>query len=293
MTETPSRGELSIGGGPRQRVALLGAVAFGVFGVALATAPGIDIVGRTIGIITAAFFGLLGVVALVRLRRPRNYVLADDGIRFPMQRYSTVPWSRVQRVHIFWAFNQRFLGIDISDPEALAADRGSLAKWALRMNLRRGWGAIAISEALAPGTLEELTEEINLRRLGEPGAIEVPTEPPRPGWRLVRALRTTPGLVALHGFLELTAIARSNGTGQAVRRAVFGVLLMGGALLISRRPRLGVPFVVATEAALVGVSLLVGHYAVSLRILSLFFPLAVLLRIAAATGGFREEYRTH
>lgn len=294
MPEASSRGELRIGGGPRQQVALLGAVAFGVFGLALAAAPGIDIVGRTIGVITAAFFGLFGVFALVRVRRSSSiYVLADDGIRFPKQRYSTVPWSRVQGVRIFWAFNQRFLGIDISDPEALAAERGSLAKRALRTNLRHGWGALAISERLAPGTLEELAAEINFRRLGERRAPEVPKEPPPQRWRLLRALQTVPALVAGHGVLELTAVAGSNGTGQVVRRAVFGVLLMGGALLISRRPRIGVPLVVVTEAVLVLASLLIGHYPVSLRILSLFYPVAVLLRIAAATGGFRKEYRAH
>nr|MDQ6947842.1 hypothetical protein [Actinomycetota bacterium] len=220
-------------------------------------------------------------------------VLADDGIRFPMQRYSTVPWSRVQGVHIFRAFNQRMLGIDISNPEALAADRGSLAKRALRTNLRRGWGAVTISEGLAPGTLEELAAEINLRRFGEPGETEVPTEPSRPGWRLLRALQTAPGLVAIHGFLTLARLGSSNGTGQAVRRAIYVVLLMGGALLISRRPRLGVPLVVVTEASIVLADLFLGHYAVSIRILSLFYPLAVLLTLAAATGGFRKEYRAH
>jgi len=231
------------------------------------------------------FFGSLCAVALVRLQRSSAiYVFADDGIRFPMHGYATVPWSRVEGVRIFWASGQRFLGVDITDPESLAVGRGSLAQRALRSNLRRGRGALTIPEAISPGSLEELAAEIDRRRVGQPATTVVVTSPPSAGGKFWLVVRSPAAAVAVHGFFELTVIGRSSGPCQAVRRAVFAVLLLGGAVLVSRRPRLGVPLVVATEVAIVGVALFLGHYAVSLRILSLFYPVVVLGRLAGAIG---------
>ncbi len=279
MKDASTPKDLPIGGGRRQRVALLGAPVLGLFGLALATAPRVGVVGRVIGIFDFLFFGFLGGIAFVRSRRADSiYVLADDGIRFEMSDFPTVPWSRVEGARIVWAVGQRFLAIDVISPEELASHRGRCARWALRLNLRRGWGAIAISERLAPGTLEELAKEINQRRLGKDVPEEVPSEPRPPiARRYMRALQRPAGLVALQGVLQLISVSTAQATGQGVRRGVFALLLIGGAILINWRPKLGVPVVVATEAVLIALILALGHYAVSVRILSLFLPVCILM----------------
>ncbi|HEX3393968.1 MAG TPA: STM3941 family protein [Acidimicrobiales bacterium] len=276
--------EVPVGGGRSQQAALLGTLAFVVFGIALAVAPGVNAVRRAFGILSCAFFGFLGVLGVIGSRRSDTvYVIADDGICFPRAGYPTVPWSRIEGLHIYWVVGQRFLAIDVTSPEELALHRGCLARWALRSNLRRGWGAIAISERLAPGTLEELAMEINRHRLTTGDVADAPTEtPPSKARRFMGALRRPAALPALQGVLYLTSVSGAQTTSQGVRRVAFAIALLGGAILVARRPALGVPLVVTTEAVLVLLIMSLGHSAISVRILSLFFPVFVLLGIGIA-----------
>ncbi|MFN2606321.1 MAG: STM3941 family protein [Acidimicrobiales bacterium] len=263
---------------------MLGTLAFVVFGIALAVTPGVNAAGRAVGILCCALFGSLGLLGLVGSRRSDTvYVIADDGIRFPRTGYPTVPWSRVEGLRIYWVVGQRFLAIDVTSAEELARHRGRLAQRALRSNLRRGRGAIAISERLAPGTLEELAMEINRRRLTQGDVAEPPTEtPPSKARRLIGALGRPAALPALHGVVYLASLSGTQTTSQDVRRVAFAVALLAGAIFVARRPALGVPLVVGTEAVLVLLIMGLGHAAISLRILSLFFPVLVLLGIGIA-----------
>ncbi len=273
--------ELAIGLGRRQRVALLGGVGFAVCGLCLALVPGAGVPGLVIGLVTAAFFGPLSVWALIRSRKSEAiWVVADDGIRFPMHGYPTIPWSEVTDARIVSVVGQRFLAIDVAHSEAVMSQRGRLARQTIRLNLRRGWGFLAIPERQAPSSLEDLGMEIDRHRGAggplRPGGRSVPARPSK-----MAKLFLPETVVALQGILYLLRVASAPNTRSGALRAAIGAALVVGALLVRRRPKVGSAVVLAVEGLIVVLTLTLGHIAVAARLASLFFPMCVLIVLAS------------
>lgn len=296
MSLPQASSDIRIGGGRRSLMGLAGAAAFVVFGLALIFAPNAGVIQRAIGASEILFFGPLPLYWAVRLYRVGCiYVFADDGIRFPMHEWPTLPWSQIMGTRIVTRRGRRYLAIYVHDAESRIRNvkRGArMARW----NLRHELGLVAIPEQLAPVSLEALQTEITRRQSGVS-----PITAPAQGLQTsvatvlpvsvvrgtapsgsVRSLRLVAGL---HGLILLTSAAGGHHSGahRALAVALGGALLLG-AWLVSAAPlaaALGV--VVASEAGLVMLDLTAGHHvAVATRVLYLFFPVCVLLVAAQA-----------
>src|SRR4051812_34392096 len=109
MSLPQTRPDLRIGGGRRSFMALAGALAFVVFGLALIFAPHSGVVEKVIGGFEIAVFGPLPLYYAYRLRRAGCiYIFAADGIRFPMHEWPTLPWSEVQGTRIVTRRGRRY-----------------------------------------------------------------------------------------------------------------------------------------------------------------------------------------
>ena len=295
-----SPADIRIGGGRTIFLVLTGALAFAVFGVALILAPHSGFVAKVVGGLTVALFGPFPIYAGVRLHRAGCvYVLAADGIQFPLYGWPMLPWSEIQGTRIVARRGGRYLAVDAQNGEQRLRQMKSGSRVA-RRNLRSGLGLVSISEQLAPGSLEELQAEIERRR-----APLVPSsDPAAPGGTGIsilpmsrttvvtpvrevslRSTRTLRNVAAAHAVVLLLAILRAHSTAspRAVLLAIAAALLVGAVAVQFRAVLAGLATIVAAEVGFVILALTAGnHVAAATRILYLFFPFCVLFLASAA-----------
>lgn len=284
--------DVPIGGGRRQLVGAVGGIAFALFGVALLVAPKVNVAGRAAGALNALIFGPAAVYLLVKSRGGRPmYLLARDGIRFPLHGWPTVPWSQVRGVRIASLLGSRYLAVDVDDPEPLIAGRGPLSRRAARRSIRRGRGLISIMEQLAPVSLEKVRTEIDRRRstsgaAGPSESVAVPT--PRRSV-FARGGARAELLVGLHAGSEALRAGRSTSGGRTVLVAAFAVLLLAGAVGIRYRPKVGIPAVVVVEGVIIIANLSLIHAAIPVRVLACFLPVCVLILVLGKSPAAQQR----
>jgi hypothetical protein len=288
--------DVRVGGGARAYLSLAGAACFVVFGLALLFAPHADLLSRAVGVLTIAAFGPLPLYMGLRLLRVGCfYVLASDGIRFPMFDWPMLPWCDIQDTRIIERSRHRYLAIYVTDADLRLRQMRRGARTA-RWNMRKGLGLVAIPERMAPGTLERLQADIRRRQNSvNPQGTTLPVSqvsaltilPTSVSGRVGISPRQARALVIVTAAQAVSIVLlvpshHTGGTHQLLDLAIGGALLSGAVLTHFGR-LLGWLTIAGAEFGLVFFDLTAGHdVAVATRVLYLFFPACVLL-IAAQT----------
>jgi len=135
---------------------------------------GSDPITVTVGASGIAFFGLCLVFALWRLvlRKPA-LVLDAKGITDTASAVSSgfIPWSDITGMRIVTVRNQKMLGIDVADTDAVIAQYPAFRQWLMRMNVRMVGTPIVIPRAALGISLEKLVPliETHLPAKAAPG----------------------------------------------------------------------------------------------------------------------------
>ena len=146
------------------------AMVFGAIGSMVFVAFGANLVGEfpdsafdfVAGTAAIAFFSLTCVYFFFRLavRRPALVVdghgLTDNATAMGV---GFVGWEEVKRVTVYRFMGQKVLGIEVHDPNAIAARVGVVKRLAMKANMKIGCSPINIP-AVVPGGLETLEREI-------------------------------------------------------------------------------------------------------------------------------------
>jgi hypothetical protein len=299
LTSPPDSRDVHIGSGRSAVTLLVLSAAFVVVGAALIALPHANVGAKIVGALTIAFFGPLPLYAGLRMLRSGGvYILAADGIRFPLKGWPPLPWSDVQGTRIVVRRRHRYLVVDTPTADARVRQLKSGSR-AARQNLRAGLGLMPIPEQMAPTSLEELQREIERRRTAGAAsstrgasvtsdATILPASPMRAPaanrsvWQgSPRVLRD---VAAANGLLLLLATLRRHHvqTPLPLIVAIVAALLIGALAIHVEALLTGWVTIVAAEIVLVVVDLTVGQIAVASRLLDLFFPFCVLFVAAQA-----------
>jgi hypothetical protein len=299
ISSPPDSRDIRIGGGRTAVTLLLGSAAFVVVGAALIFAPHASAGAKIVGALTIAFFGPLPLYAGLRMLRSGGvYVLAADGIRFPLNRWPLLPWSDIQGTRIVVRRRRRYLVVDTPTANARLRQMKSGSR-AARQNLRMGLGLMPIPEHMAPTSLEELQREIERRRTGSPAATTQAAPESSDATILpASAMRTSSSsrsawqggpqalrnVAAANALILVMATLRHHHvqTPRALVAVIVAALLIGALALHLQAVLTGWVTIMAAELVLVVVDLTVGQVAVASRIIDLFFPFCVLF-VAAQT----------
>lgn len=136
---------------------LLGSLLFVLLGLALIAWVGV--LGRIVGGIAVAFFGLCGVYLLAEVlwRRP-TVELDRSGIRVRSHLAAAgyLPWAEVTGAVVYRIEGQRMLGIEVRDREGLIARATPLRRFLMRSNRRLGYPLVNIPQSAVADDLDDV-----------------------------------------------------------------------------------------------------------------------------------------
>ena len=112
---------------------------------------------HAVGLITAVFFGSLGIAGVGKLfaRRP-GLKLSEAGIHSSAVAAGFVPWSDVTGARIYTIKRSRMLVVKVRDPEKYIAIGGTVRAWLNRANFNRCGSPIVLSSSLLAVSFDEL-----------------------------------------------------------------------------------------------------------------------------------------
>lgn len=146
---------------PKVTKMLVGSLAFVLVGSGLVygglTLSNIFIV--LVGIICALFFGMGLVFSIVKLVQSEPALLIHrEGIvdRSSYASARAVAWSEIKNIHIYQIKNEKFIGIDVYDPELLMSRHPACKRKLMSMNKGMTGSAIHISASSISCNLYEL-----------------------------------------------------------------------------------------------------------------------------------------
>jgi hypothetical protein len=151
----------------RTRLLLLsiGALLFVILGLLLARSSDLGIIA--VGWASIAFFGgcLVYIVSRLAISKPA-IVISAQGIHDHASGVGVglVKWSEIREIRAMTFLNKDFLGIFVSDPEAVIRRQSFLRRSAVRSNLWLVGTPITIPRIGIPMNLEELQALIESRR---------------------------------------------------------------------------------------------------------------------------------
>jgi hypothetical protein len=306
ISSPPDPHDVRIGGGRTAVTLLLVSAAFVVVGAALIAVPHASLVAKITGALSIALFGPLPFYGGLRMLRSGGvYVLAADGIRFPLNGWPVLPWSDIQGTRIVARHRRRYLVVETPTANTRVRQMKSGSR-AARQNLRMGLGLMPINEQMAPTSLEDLQREIERRRTSStvltaraasqssdatilPASATHAHTSRQTAWQgSPQALRN---VAASNALLLILAALRHHHlqTPRALVAAIVAALLMGALAVHLEAVPAGWVSIVAAEIVLVIVDLTVGQIAVAYRLLDLFFPFCVLFVAAQAWPPYRRS----
>ena len=112
-------------------------------------------------VICGGFFGLGGLYALYRLFSPLPaLVISAEGLvdSASMANAGFIAWNEIQEVIVHTYGNQKMLGIEVKDPQALLARLGKLKRGLLAANAALGAPLVNIPQIAISQPLEEVAE---------------------------------------------------------------------------------------------------------------------------------------
>jgi hypothetical protein len=107
------------------------------------------------GWVGLVFFGLCFVAILIQLFRGRPSVILDEAGIHDLRSFGTIPWTDIISLRIGSVINQRFLCIEVRDPETYVSRLPARKRVIAQANPSLGFPPITISfSGLSPGLVE-------------------------------------------------------------------------------------------------------------------------------------------
>jgi hypothetical protein len=135
----------------------LGSLLFVVVGLALIAWVGV--IGRVVGGIAVAFFGLCGAYVLTEMLWRRPTVEMDRSgirVRSHLAAAGYLPWAEVTGAIVYRVEGQRMLGIVVRDREGLIARATPLRRFLMRSNRRMGYPLVNIPQVAVAENLDDV-----------------------------------------------------------------------------------------------------------------------------------------
>lgn len=107
------------------------------------------------GWVGLVFFGLCFVAILIQLFRGRPSVILDEAGIHELRSFGTIPWTDIISLRIDWVVTQRFLCVEVRDPQTYVSRLTARNRLIAEANPSLGFPPITISfSGLSPGLSE-------------------------------------------------------------------------------------------------------------------------------------------